>query len=310
MAEKTLKDFSKRACERWTSLPTKGKVGLLAAVITLALIAGGITVAIDQSRNAQLNEIFAQASSVDKVIVDVDKVLTVGLSETSPAQITTAEHELNVAQRQIQSAITSAEKLKKKAAKKDQHRIELVQNSLGVRAYILSVAPELLLDNKQAAIALNEADKAWKSLTDGVQTSQDARDLQKSGKPADLKQSNKLYQQSTKSYEAAKTALQKAGTAFPDANFGAYFEYLDQCIKLNGYAQDANKNLLKKQKKQAQEAIKKYNEMSKSAAIFANENLKSLNSVIMAAYKVKTEALSNQYFSAREKVSIIDRQIR
>lgn len=308
MVQNYLKDYFNKAQDRWAQFTPRKRAAIIVAVVFAISLVVGLGITVSSLRNAQLNAIYAQSSQVDEVIVDIDEVLTVGLTKSSPSRIASAQKELAVAQRQINDAIKSAEKLKKQASKKDRQHLELIQNSLGVRAYILSVAPELLGDNKQAATCLLYASRGWGSLKNGVLKSQQAQKLQSD--TSKLEESIELHKQAQSDYSLAQADFQKAQTAFPEVNLSPYFEYLTHCSDMSQAAQDADEALLKNDKKEAQKFIKKYNKLSEEAAILAHENLKPLNSVIMATYKEKTESLSNQYFSAREKVSSIDRQIR
>ena len=294
----------------WSQFTPRTHLVLILAAVLVVSLGVGLGITFSSLRNAQLNAIYAQSSQVDEVIVDIDEVLTVGLTESSPAQIAAAQKELTVAQRQIDDAIKSAEKLKKKASEKEKAHLELVQNSLGVRAYILSVAPELLGANKQAAQSLVYAAQGWKYLQNGVRKSEQAQKVQAGGDNAQLNESITLHDQARDDFSLAQANIQKAQAALPEVNLSSYLDYIVHCEEMSKAAQDADRALLKNDKKQAKKFIKKYNKLSEEAAILAHENLKPLNSAIMATYKEKTEALSNQYFSAREKVSSIDRQIR
>lgn len=310
MVQNFLKDYLKKAQRMWSQFTPRTHLVLILAAVLVVSLGVGLGVTFSSLRNAQLNAIYAQSSQVDEVIVDIDEVLTVGLTESSPEQIAAAQKELTVAQRQIDDAIKSAEKLKKKASEKEKAHLELVQNSLGVRAYILSVAPELLGANKQAAQSLVYAAQGWKYLQNGVRKSEQAQKVQAGGDNAQLNESITLHAQARDDFSLAQANIQKAQAALPEVNLSSYLDYIVHCEEMSKAAQDADRALLKNDKKQAKKFIKKYNKLSEEAAILAHENLKPLNSAIMATYKEKTEALSNQYFSAREKVSSIDRQIR
>ena len=310
MVQNFLKDYLKKAQRMWSQFTPRTHLVLILAAVLVVSLGVGLGITFSSLRNAQLNAIYAQSSQVDEVIVDIDEVLTVGLTESSPEQIAAAQKELTVAQRQIDDAIKSAEKLKKKASEKEKAHLELVQNSLGVRAYILSVAPELLGANKQAAQSLVYAAQGWKYLQNGVRKSEQAQKVQAGGDNAQLNESITLHDQARDDFSLAQANIQKAQAALPEVNLSSYLDYIVHCEEMSKAAQDADRALLKNDKKQAKKFIKKYNKLSEEAAILAHENLKPLNSAIMATYKEKTEALSNQYFSAREKVSSIDRQIR
>lgn len=310
MTQKTLKNYAKTAEEFLKAAPPRTKVLIACGVVLAVLLVVGLVFGLSTVRQSRLRQIYEQASQVDSVIVDVDEVLTVALSKDSVANIEAAQKELAVAQRQIDDAIKSAATLKKKAPKNQQKDIELVQNSLGVRAYILSVAPDLLLANLQAAKALAAADTAWGSLENGVRKSQQAQVKQKGKTKVELEEGIALNKQAQLDFAVAQSAITTASAEFSEANFAPYLQYVQICTDMSATAIKADQLLIKKQDKAAKKAIKKYNELSKDAAVLAHENNVSLNSVIMAAYKIKTEALSNQYFSAREKVSSIDKQIR
>lgn len=310
MTQKTLKDYLFAIQDFLKKAPLRTKVLVACAVVLVFLLCGGLIYGINSQRQSRLHQIFAQASQVDSVIVDIDEVLTVALTDASIPKIEAAQKELVVAQRQIANAIKSAEALKKKTPKDEQKEVELVQNSLGVREYILSVSPDLLLANLQAAQALEHADAAWTSLENGVRKSKQAQEKQANPTRAALEESIELNRQAQRDFSTAQSALESATAAFSEADFSPYMQYIEMSRDLATTAIEADQLLLKKQDKAAKQAIKKYNKLSKDAAVMAHENIVSLNSVIMAAYRIKTEALSNQYFSAREKVSSIDKQIR
>lgn len=310
MTQKTLKDYLSLSQQWLKKASTRSKVFALCAVVGCAALVLGIVFGFNALCQRDLRALYAQASQIDKVIVHIDEVLTVGLTSNSPRAITSTKKELIVAQRQVNDAVKEAEKLSKKASKKERAHIELVQNSLGVRAYILSLAPELLDDNLKAANALNDAEVAWKSLESGVRKNQEAQKLQAAKKPDDLKRANKHHREALEDYSQAQDSLAKAAEAMTEADFSAYNSYIQSCIDLSQAAIEANDALLNNKKDRAKVAVKKYNKVSKDAAILAHQGLKPLNSVIMTAYKIKTKELSSQYFSAREKVSSIDKQIR
>lgn len=296
--------------KRFKELPRVYQLVSVAAFVALIIVIIGVVVGLRHAQRSAADEIIATANQVDTVIVHVDEVLTVGLTKDSPQEIDNAQKELTVATRQINQAIASAEKLKKKSSSNEKKRVELIQNSLGVRAYILSIAPELLRENKQAALCLLKAEEAWNHLTKGLDTQAKAQKLQTSSKEADISEALELEKQAANSYKQALETFAQARSLYEGADFDAYERYAQLCATMSEKAQAADEALLKKDKKAALDAIKQYNESSKAAAILATKELKPLNSVIMAAYKSNTTDLSNQYFSAREKVSVIDRQIR
>lgn len=310
MPENTLKEYARNAYTRFSSLSRKAQVTRV--VFGLLLIAGLIicVFAYRQIRYGTEREIFAQAHQADTVIVHVDNTLTAGLTATSPQEIADVIGELKVAQRQVDKASVSAQKLRKKARKSEVARIERIQNSLGVRTYLLAVAAELLQENKAAAQSLLFSKKSYVALKKGIMTAREAQKLARSSTPSDQQRFNTLVADSSQSFEEAQSALDAAKGEYPSADFNAYQTYIGACLQLNELSLSAHRAFVKKDNKATHDAINKYNDSSRTAAVLAREKVKPLNEVIMMAYKGKTEGLATQYISAREKVSIIDRQLR
>lgn len=310
MPENNLKEYVSNARTRFSGLSKKAQVTrvIFGVLLVIGLIAG--VFAYRQIRYGAEHEIFAQARQADTVIVHIDKTLTAGLTAKSPQEIEGVIQELKVAQRQIDKASVSAQKLRKKARKNEVAHIERIQNSLGVRAYLLAVAVELLPENKAAAQSLISSKKSYDALKKGLNAAREAQKLAASSASADEQRFETLMADSLQAFEQAKTGLKTAQEAYPTADFSAYQTYIGACQQLNELSLSAHQAFVKKDNKATHDAINKYNDSSKTAAILAHEKVKPLNEVIMTAYKEKTEGLATQYISAREKVSIIDRQLR
>lgn len=279
----------------------------------IALAAGLTAVAylfVMPSTDSALDSALQYISRADVSIIQLDNVLNQKVTSKTYESVKLARSGIVSAQESLQKASSIVKSAKLRASPAQRRRIALIDQAIVARREMLELAPPLLAVTESSAQALLAAGQAWESIDIAtVKSAQALKEFDKQTK-AGVSASHALNTETYSIFVDAKAKFVEASTAFEQADFSSYQQYLDVRIKMVKKALSSDEHWLKGEYLETNADIVSYNSLAKKAADIAEKSLTVPSNVIIEAYSTIAGTMSEDYFAARSKVLQIDTLVR
>lgn len=284
--------------------------GIAAGVVVIAALGIGAFFLYRASGEGLQKKAVQEASYGDAVIEGIDDIVTANVDARTPSDIESLQKRIDPARRHLQEATRLLDRAAGKEAGKDKEQIEAMRLSVSAREDILKLAPELLNENLVAAQTLIQAGKGWEQLNEGLSCNASSVAQLSVRDETHVMLARELAKQAATAFEKAGTSFNQAQTIMPEADMTAYVHYASERKDLAEQLVTVDNAFLKKQTPAARAGLAAYNEGDRALAKLSKKTMRPLGTIIAEAYKARSGLLTQQYFSARERVAIMDKQVR
>lgn len=280
---------------------------VLAALAILALLAAGCFGyrALTRARNAQdaLARASAKLESAEGDLLKVDGALQVEISSTVATQAADAARLAEKVRAQAQDASDIIAEALPLLPQKSLPLANALKASADSRVRMMEIAPKILEIDRKAALALAPADVAVTEIKAAEALSARAVVEFNRHTAAGVKASDAFSAQAEARLKAAQAALASAASAYPDADFSAFTNYVGAKIGLIQQAKAIDAAWLSGDVKGSNTKLTAYNKRDAEIVAMAKSLPASVRDPVATAYEAATRDLSKQYFEARAEAS-------
>ncbi|MBN2247204.1 MAG: hypothetical protein JW733_00745 [Coriobacteriia bacterium] len=280
-------------------------VWIIVALVLAALAVAGVSVAreFDRVRRAQARVDAASAllEKAEEGLLTVDEAVQ---TEISSEIATQAADALAVAETVKADALAAAAILDEAASDLPEESLalaEALRESAVARADMMAEAPVILEADRKAASAIAPADSALEEIKAAEEYITKAVAEFNKHTEAGVKQSTVNSTEAEKRLRAARSQIETATAAFPEADFSAFEEYIDAKIALAADSKEIDALWLAGKIEESNRRLDAYNKKDAEIVAMAKALPASIRDPIADAYETLTAGAREAYFDARER---------
>lgn len=305
-APRTASGFARRAHSR----RTKWLTALAFAVVVLVVFAGiGIRAHMATTPQALVDEAVEYISRADVNIVQMDDVLNSKVTTQTMSEIANVRPGVEVAL----DALESAQSLLERAKDKDPSsiaEIRLLERAVDARLDMLALAPPLVNLTGNAGESLVRGLEGYQMLTQATNRAVQAKAAFNPASPEAIASTKEISAQAIAAFREAEDKLGEASTLLPDADYTAYFEYVNLRIQMLQALESAANHASRGDAAAANGEIRRLNELDGQAAAVASSRLTAVESIVENGYRAAAGTISTDYSAAKAKVLEVDKLVR
>lgn len=303
--------------ERKLVVTDRRRYALLIAVLVLGglaiiafLILGFRTFNLRLEAARKLDNATTLVQDSDEVVVRIDEVVRAKVEPDLAERARGAIERVDDADKMLVRAVALIDAARLDLNDDEREQADLLKASAVARRTMLEPAPEILDANAEAASALPLAIEGWKSVLEADRLSDDAVASYNKLTKAGVQKSQKLNKQASSVLSTARERFESAETAFPAGPFEDYVKYVEVRIVMNRLSQRSDTKWLDGDITAANKVIGDYNKQDKKAVALAKKLPPSPEKAVSDAYQETTDAVTDEYYEAREKALAADKALR
>lgn len=245
----------------------------------------------------------------DEVVLDVDEVVrsevSTALAQRATQLITRlpgTRRDLERAERLISGAMDSV-------TEDEQRRARLLRGSVLARLEMLDSADAILDANIKAGLSLAPSQDGWTHVLAAEKLADESVREYNKLTQASVRRSSRLVSQATSRLKRASPYFSQAATAFPEAGFDKYIDFIDEKVALLALSEQSNKAWLAGNVAAANAAIRRYNTKEKAVLALATALPPTPGRAVASAYEALAGEATKDYDAARKKATEADARL-
>ncbi len=282
-------------------------------LVIVVLVAAGVIGSSAISRRfkgaRQLDRAMLLLEQSDAVVLDVDEVVRAEASPDIATQATALRPKIPVARADLVEARRLIADSMDSVTEDEQKRAQLVRAAVVARIGMLEPADVILDANAKAGLALKPAQDGW-TLVLGAEKLADESVRQYNKLTKDrVTRSSRLAEQASRQFRQARPYFSQAETAFPEADFKRYLDFVDGKVALLALSRRSNTAWLAGNILAANAAIRRYNAQEQRIVELARGLPQTPGKAIADAYEDLAASATERYYRAREAATKADARL-
>lgn len=247
--------------------------------------------------------------AADAVVLDVDQVVRAEANAEIAASARALGSRIPIAKSDLEAASRLVEGAMDSITEDEQRRALLLKSAAAARLEMLGPAQIILAGTAKAGDALEPSRLGWELLVAAEKLADDSVKQYNRLTKQSVAASSKLASQAEAELSKARSHFSEAATAFPEARFDRYLEYIDAKVILLSLSRQSNTLWLAGKLAEANAAIARYNTQDTTAVALAAALPESPGKAIADAYEGIAGTATKEYFSARESATKADAKL-
>lgn len=259
-----------------------------------------------------LKEACALIEKSDETTVAIDAFFQTPFGDDTVSRANELSDAIPEAREQLESARVYAQKAsgELEGSQRDKEAAERTLNSIAARETLLDVSEQRLKDDVAAKQAIDAMDEAWAAIEEGNSLMTQAARVVSDTTEENVGTSTDYTTQARATFAEARSAVEKAQSLYPSADFAASFAYIDKRIEAADEALSSNAAILIQDKKTAESHNDAYNAADKEAVEMAKSLPDQFGQPVIDAYAANSESLGASYDAARADAATNDAYLR
>lgn len=248
--------------------------------------------------------------NADVVVLEVDEIVRAEITPEIGARATDVQADIQGAIDDLDEAAGMIEGALPELREDDIPRAEALMEAARARSEMLNVSTAILEGNAKAAVALSAVLDGWAAVLEGEKLLDEAVVEYNKLTDAAVKKSRDITVQAERKLQSAEDLFSQATTAFPEADLGVYYNYINgkqQLVTLSKQADDA---FLKGDKAKANTLSDEYNVKDKKLVESGKALPDTPAALIATAYEAVAGEATTRYFEARDRATIADKALK
>jgi hypothetical protein len=248
-------------------------------------------------------------TSADAVVLDVDEVVRAKASPQIARRARNLGERMTVAKNDLEETVRLIDGSLSSVTDDEREAAGLKRASAEARLNMLEPARTILDASAKAGDALDPSRKGWELVVGAEKLADDSVRQYNRLNKAGVAASSKLARQAQEKLREAKPYFSQAATAFPEAGFERYSEFIDSKASLLDLSRQSNTLWLAGKIAEANVVIVRYNALEKKTIALAAGLPESPGKAVADTYERLAGAATEEYFAARKVATKADAEI-
>lgn len=284
-----------------------------AVVVVAVLVAAGFIGTKSIARRfegaREIDRAVTLLEDADEVVLQIDEVVRSELSTQVASSARELANKLTATRKDLRESARLIADSMDKVTDDEQERAQLLRASALARIEMLEPAEEILGANVKAALALAPSREGWTLVLAGEKLADESARAYNKLDEAGVKRSNKLAAQAEARLRSADSQFAEAATAFPEAGFDRYREFIAAKIALLELSKRSNDAWLKGDVLASNRAVRSYNAKEKEVLALVGELPETPGKAVADAYGELAGKATTLYEAARKKATEADAKL-
>ena len=278
-------------------------------VLAAAVLIGSSAISRRFEGARNLDRALRLVEGADDVVLDIDEVVRSEVSTALAERARLLQGKLPATRRDLEESEDLIDAAMSGVTEDEQRRARLLRASVAARLEMLESADTILGANVKAGLALAPGNEGWTHLLAAEKLADESVREYNKLQQASVARSSRLSSQATVRLRKARVYFSQAATAFPEAGFERYLDFIDGKIALLGLSQRSNTAWLKGDVAASNAVIRLYNAKEQQVLTLARALPETPGKAIADAYENLAGSATARYEAARKKATEADARL-